>query len=177
MSSLDLGVIGNGTYGALIDKWARIVWCCLPRMDGDPVFHDLLNGAPPQPQDGAPDDSGVGHGFWSVEIENPASARQYYRENTAILVTELTDRDGNVVEICDFAPRFTRRERIFQPMTLVRRVRPVVGSPRIRVRLRPEFQLRRRDADGHARQSSCALLSQRLRHAAVDQRTPDLSPR
>lgn len=139
MSSLDLGVIGNGTYGALIDKWARIVWCCLPRMDGDPVFHDLLNGAPPPAQGGAPDDSGPGHGFWSVEIENPASTRQFYRENTAILVTELTDRDGNVVEICDFAPRFTRRERIFQPMTLVRRVRPVAGSPRIRVRLRPGF--------------------------------------
>lgn len=138
MPSLDLGVIGNGTYGALIDKWANIVWCCLPRLDGDPVFYDLLNGSPGQDK-AAPGDHSSGRGFWSIEIENAASTRQFYRENTAILVTELTDRDGNAIEICDFAPRFTRRERIFQPMTLVRRVRPVAGSPRIRIRLRPAF--------------------------------------
>lgn len=133
MSSLDLGVIGNGTYGALIDKWARIVWCCLPRFDGDPVFYDLLNNGD------ARSESADGRGFWSVEIENAASTRQYYRQNTAILVTEITDRNGNAIEICDFAPRFTQRERIFQPMTLVRRVRPIAGSPRVRIRLRPGF--------------------------------------
>ncbi|MBX3445988.1 MAG: glycoside hydrolase family 15 protein [Parvibaculaceae bacterium] len=130
MSTLDLGVIGNGTYGALIDDKARIVWCCLPRLDGDPVFCDLLNGGREENPDG---------GYWSVEIENLASSRQFYRPNTAILITELTDKDGNAVEICDFAPRFTRRERIFQPMTLVRRVRPLAGSPRIRIRIRPRF--------------------------------------
>jgi len=139
LTSLDLGVIGNGTYGALIDKWARIVWCCLPRFDGDPVFHDLLNGGHPAAGGGAPDDSGTGRGFWSIELENAVSTRQFYRRNTAILITEVTDRDGNAIEICDFAPRFTRRERIFQPMTLVRRVRPTAGSPRIRLRLRPSF--------------------------------------
>ncbi|MBX3505583.1 MAG: glycoside hydrolase family 15 protein [Parvibaculum sp.] len=130
MSTLDLGVIGNGTYGALIDDKARIVWCCLPRLDGDPVFCDLLNGGREENPDG---------GYWSVEIENLGSSRQFYRPNTAILITELTDKDGNSVEICDFAPRFTRRERIFQPMTLVRRVRPLAGSPRIRIRMRPRF--------------------------------------
>lgn len=140
MSSLDLGVIGNGTYGALIDKWARVVWCCLPRLDGDPVFHDLLNGG--TPNEGAPE-----RGFWSIEIENAASSRQYYRQNTAILVTELTDKDGNAIEICDFAPRFTQRERIFQPMTMVRRVRPLAGSPRVRIRLRPAFNYGLREPD------------------------------
>lgn len=130
MTSLDLGAIGNGSYGALIDKKARIVWCCLPRLDGDPVFHHLLNGGVPEEERG---------GFWSIEVEDFASSRQYYRPNTAILVTELTDRQGNAVEITDFAPRFTQRERIFQPMTIVRRVRPLAGSPRIRIRLRPRF--------------------------------------
>lgn len=139
MSSLDLGVIGNGTYGALIDKWARVVWCCLPRLDGDPVFYDLL--------DGAREDGAEGRGFWSVEIENAVSTRQYYRHNTAILVTELTDRDGNSIEICDFAPRFTQRERIFQPMTLVRRVRTLAGSPRVRIRVRPAFNYGLREPD------------------------------
>ena len=36
--SLNLGVIGNCAFTALIDERARIVWCCLPRFDGDPVF-------------------------------------------------------------------------------------------------------------------------------------------
>lgn len=133
MSSLDLGVIGNGTYGALIDKWARIVWCCLPRFDGDPVFHRLLNGGE---EPGRGDDDG---GFWSIELEGAVSAKQSYRANTAILVTEITDGNGNAIEITDFAPRFTQRERIFQPMTLVRRVRPLSGMPRVRIRLRPGF--------------------------------------
>ena len=62
MSSLDLGVVGNGTYGALIDKWARIVWCCLPRFDGDPVFYSLLNGSGAEERDGA-------RGYWGVELE------------------------------------------------------------------------------------------------------------
>jgi GH15 family glucan-1,4-alpha-glucosidase len=134
-------VVGNGTYGALIDKWARVVWCCLPRLDGDPVFYDLLNGGEPK-KDGEKD-----RGFWSIEIENASSSRQYYRQNTAILVTELTDKDGNTIEICDFAPRFTQRERIFQPMTLVRRVRPLQGSPRVRVRMRPAFNYGLREPD------------------------------
>ena len=141
MSSLDLGVVGNGTYGALIDKWARVVWCCLPRLDGDPVFYDLLNGGEPKGE------GGKDRGFWSIEIENASSSRQYYRQNTAILVTELTDKDGNTIEICDFAPRFTQRERIFQPMTLVRRVRPLQGSPRVRVRMRPAFNYGLREPD------------------------------
>ena len=44
MSDLDLGVIGNSSFGALIDRKGRVVWCCLPRFDGDPVFCSLLQG-------------------------------------------------------------------------------------------------------------------------------------
>jgi len=132
LSSLDLGIVGNGTYGALIDKWARIVWCCLPRLDGDPVFYSLLNGKNAEDEDDA-------RGYWGVELENAATSRQYYRHNSAVLVTEVTDKDGNTIEITDFAPRFMLRERIFQPMTLVRRVRPLEGTPRIRIRVRPGF--------------------------------------
>lgn len=42
MGNLDLGLIGNCSIGALVDKRAKIVWCCLPRYDGDPVFHQLM---------------------------------------------------------------------------------------------------------------------------------------
>jgi len=39
-SMLNVGVIGNCAYSALIDARGRAVWCCLPRFDGDPVFND-----------------------------------------------------------------------------------------------------------------------------------------
>ncbi|KAF1046821.1 glycoside hydrolase family 15 protein [Xylophilus sp.] len=120
--SLALGVIGNCAFSALVDQHARIVWCCLPRFDGDPVFDALLH-----PAEGA--------SAFAIELEDQVSARQWYEPNTAVLRTELRDARGNGIEVTDFCPRFYSRSRYFRPLTLVRRVRPVQGSPRIRVRL------------------------------------------
>ena len=39
---MNYGVIGNCQVAALIDEQARMVWACLPRPDGDPVFSALL---------------------------------------------------------------------------------------------------------------------------------------
>ena len=127
MSNLDLGVVGNCTYGALIDREARVVWCCLPRFDSDPVFHSLLDG------------SGGEDGQFAVDIEDFSHSEQSYVENTAVLRTRLHDTHGNIAEITDFAPRFRLHERSFRPTTLVRRLRPVQGRPRIRVRITPRF--------------------------------------
>ncbi len=38
-----------------------------------------------------------------------------------------------------FAPRFGWRDRLFYALTLVRRLTPISGNPRIRIRLRPRF--------------------------------------
>ena len=127
MSSLDLGVIGNCSYGALVDTSGRIVWCCLPRFDADPVFCSLLN------------DHDAEGGVFDIELEGMSRSEQHYQRNTAILVTRLFDDDGNGIEITDFAPRFRIFGRRFRPMTLIRRVAPIAGSPRITVRLRPRF--------------------------------------
>ncbi len=43
------------------------------------------------------------------------------------------------VEVIDFCPRFERHGRMYRPQMLVRRVRPLAGTPRICVRLRPSF--------------------------------------
>src|SRR5258707_14097243 len=51
LPNLDLGLIGNCSVSALIDRQGQIVWCCLPRFDGDPVFHALL-GSPQSAPDG-----------------------------------------------------------------------------------------------------------------------------
>jgi GH15 family glucan-1,4-alpha-glucosidase len=128
LQNLDLGLIGNCSISALIDRQARIVWCCLPRFDGDPVFHALL-GAP-----AAAPDAGV----FSIEIENQSETAQAYVENTAILKTTLRS-EGGAVEITDFCPRFYSRDRAFRPQMLVRRIVPISGNPRVRIRIRPRF--------------------------------------
>ncbi len=129
-ASLQLGVIGNCAISALVNEVGRIVWCCLPRFDGDPVFHSLLDSAESLPDSGS----------FAIEIENFARSEQSYEPCTAILRTRLYDNDGSGVEISDFAPRFFHRDRIFRPAQLVRRVRVLQGRPRIRIIVHPHSQ-------------------------------------
>jgi GH15 family glucan-1,4-alpha-glucosidase len=126
MTSLDLGIVGNCTISALIDRQGAIVWSCFPRFDGDPLFCRLLD------EDGD-------RGFYAVELGDLVEVEQKYLPNTAVLVTRLVDRTGAGVEITDFAPRFVQFGRIFRPTTLMRIVRPFGETPRIRIRLRPMF--------------------------------------
>ena len=121
---LDLAVIGNSRIGALIDTNASVVWMCVPRFDGDPVFCSLL-------------DNDSREGRFDVELEQRTSIRQHYLPNTAILRTEMEDAQGGRVEILDFAPRFYQHGRIFAPVSLVRIVRKLAGRPRVRVRFLP----------------------------------------
>lgn len=130
MSTLDLGVIGNGTIAALIDGAATVNWWGFPRLDGDPVFHSLING-------GENDDA---RGFFALDLADQIHANQAYLPNSAILQTTLYDDDGGVVEITDFAPRFVLHERIYRPPMLIRQIRAVRGRPRLRIRIRPCFQ-------------------------------------
>lgn len=123
--TLDLGVIGNGSFGALIDTRGRVVWSCLPAFDGDPAFCALLS---PRHHDG---------GDFGIELENYAGSDQSYVANTAILRTVLRDRNGGAIEIIDFAPRWRQNDRFYRPVSIIRQVRPLAGSPRIRVRVRP----------------------------------------
>jgi GH15 family glucan-1,4-alpha-glucosidase len=126
-ATLNLAMIGNCTISALVDSQARIVWCCMPRFDGDPVFYALLDSA-----------EGIGlDGTMAVELENFSRSEQRYDHATAILRTRLFDDAGLGVEITDFAPRFLQRERLFRPAQLVRRIRPLHGHPRVRMIVRP----------------------------------------
>jgi GH15 family glucan-1,4-alpha-glucosidase len=146
---LDLAPIGNCAISALIDRQGRYVWACAPRVDGDPVFSALMDGD-------APD-----HGFWSLELEGQVSAEQAYRHNTPVLRTVLTAEDGASVEIIDFAPRHKKHSRTYRPLAFARIVRPLSGSPRIRIRLRPS-------ADWGARQAECTSGSNHIRYLCTD---------
>ncbi len=125
MQTLDLGVIGNGTFGALIDRDARIVWSCMPAFDGDPAFCSLLA---PRDHDG---------GDWAILLEDFERSEQAYLTNTAVLRTVLYDRHGGSVEVLDFAPRWKQNGRIYRPVSILRKLTPLAGTPRVRVRMRP----------------------------------------
>lgn len=129
MSTLNVGLIGNCTVSALLDAQAALLWHCLPRFDGDPVFHALVDGEARPAQAGA----------WRFVLEGYTHSEQAYVANTAVLVTRLFASDGSAVEISDFCPRFETRGRLFRPQQLVRRVRPLAGTPRLTVELNPRF--------------------------------------
>lgn len=125
--NLELALIGNCAINALIDRQARIVWCCMPRPDADPLFHALLDSS-----------DGIGlDGTLAVELEDLCRSEQSYDENTAIVRTRLFNTAGAGIEVIDFAPRYRSRDRMFRPAQLVRRVRPLSGHPRVRFVLRP----------------------------------------
>ncbi|HEY3487312.1 MAG TPA: glycoside hydrolase family 15 protein [Gammaproteobacteria bacterium] len=126
---LELALIGNCAVSALLNIKADVVWMCVPRFDGDPIFNSLLQ----QPH---PDVAGC----FSIVLQNFKHAEQYYEQNTAILNTRLRDSQENCVEITDFMPRFTHHGRPFHPTMLVRRLMPVKGTPLVSIKLRPTYQ-------------------------------------
>lgn len=125
--SLDLAVIGNSNIAALVDRMGSIVWACWPRIDGDPIFSALVGGE-------APDT-----GYFSIELDEPATSTQEYVRNTAIVRTVVTGASGASFVITDFAPRFRMHGRTYRPSMLIRRIDPVAGLCRVHIRVRPRM--------------------------------------
>jgi GH15 family glucan-1,4-alpha-glucosidase len=125
-SPLDLAVIGNCRIAALTDTRGRILWWCFPRFDADPIFSRLLAGHEEK-------------GFCDVVMEGAVAWEAAYLRNTAIVETTIRDAQGNALRITDFTPRFKRFERVFNPPQIFRRIEPVAGLPRIKIRARPTF--------------------------------------
>ena len=126
--SLDLAVVGNCDVAALIDRAGAVVWGCWPRFDGDPIFCALVDGETAK------------SGYFSIGFDEPASVEQTYVRNTAIVRTVHRDAAGAAFVVTDFAPRFRQFGRVYHPKMIVRRVEPLCGIPRIRVRVRPRSQ-------------------------------------
>ena len=125
--SLDLAVIGNSSIAALVDRTGAIVWACWPRIDGDPIFCALVDGNGPE------------SGYFSIGFDGESTTTQTYVRNTAIVRTVVTAASGASFAITDHAPRFRRHGRTFRPAMIVRRVEPLTGLCRIRVRVRPRM--------------------------------------
>lgn len=130
IGNLELSVIGNCEVAALIDPLGRIVWCCLPRLDGDPVLCALLT-----------EELGESaQGVFSLSLKDQCSSTHSYVRNTAIVETLLYDSSGNGIRITDFAPRFQLRSGLQHPMSIVRIIEPVAGAPIVTMRFTPLSQ-------------------------------------
>ncbi|MDQ0106320.1 Glucoamylase (glucan-1,4-alpha-glucosidase), GH15 family [Chitinophaga terrae (ex Kim and Jung 2007)] len=139
------GIIGNCAFIAHINKNTNLDWLCWPRMDSTFIFGGLL-------------DKEKG-GEFSILPEGGYTSYQYYMENTNVLCTEITTSEGSY-RITDYAPRFYQYERFFKPLMMIRKVEPLEGSPRIRVKCRPvcdygAFQLKAMRGSSHIEFAGC----------------------
>ena len=120
---MKLALIGNCAYQALLDDCARVAFLCWPRFDSSFVFGSLL------------DDENGGE-FSILPASEKYETEQGYLPNTNMLRTVFRSKDG-AYELVDFAPRFLQYERSFKPTMLVRRLRPLSGSPKVRIAVQP----------------------------------------
>ena len=108
-----LGVIGNCQFSALIHNSGEIVWCCLPRLDSDPVFSTLLDR-----------ENG---GRFRVSPADGEAGQQRYIPHTNILETTFQTPTGSF-RVIDFAPRFMQYGRAFRPAQLIRIVTGLIDG-------------------------------------------------
>ncbi|MBX6380082.1 MAG: glycoside hydrolase family 15 protein [Thermoflavifilum aggregans] len=116
------GIIGNCSYIAHVHLNTNIEWLCWPRFDSSFIFGGLL-------------DKSKG-GEFSIRPQGEFTSRQYYIDNTNVLVTEVSSAQGRY-RVIDFAPRFVQYERYFKPLMLIRKIELLEGRPLIRVTCRP----------------------------------------
>ncbi|MEM9242520.1 MAG: glycoside hydrolase family 15 protein [Pseudomonadota bacterium] len=123
--SYKMGIIGNGACIAYIERNTNIAWLCWPRFDSSFVFGGLLDR----------DKGGV---FTILPVEPIIHNAQYYIENTNILCTEITTRDGKY-RIIDFTPRFKIDYRYYNPLLLIRKIEVISGNPKVKIDLDPKY--------------------------------------
>ena len=98
---------------------------CWPRFDSSFLFGGML-------------DKEKGGEFSLKPPSEEFESTQYYLPNTNVLCTEISYSEGKY-RITDFAPRFEQFERYYRPLTLIRIVEPLEGTPRMIVKCNPVY--------------------------------------
>ena len=117
------GLVGNCAYIAHIEKNTNVSWLCMPRFDSDFLFGGLL-------------DTKKGGEFTILPDSGEFESVQLYQENTNILETTI-ESGKDKYKVTDFAPRFKNYDRYYKPLMLIRKIEPMSGSPRIRIKCQP----------------------------------------
>lgn len=126
MNNLDYGIIGNCRSAALISKEGSMDWCCLPRFDSPSVFGKIL-------------DEQIG-GSFGFEVSIEYTITQFYKDNTAILVTSFSN-GKDAFEVRDFMPRYQKgNENYHSPPEFIRHIKHISGSPKLKVVYDPKLE-------------------------------------
>lgn len=118
------GLIGNCSYLAHIEKDTNISWLCFPRFDSDFIFGGML-------------DRNKGGEFTILPQNGGYTSEQSYLENTNVLQTKIVSSSGDSYTVTDFAPRFNNFERYYKPLMVVRKIEPLEGEPKIKIKCQP----------------------------------------
>lgn len=119
----DMGVIGNCSFLAYINKTAEVKWMCMPRFDSSFLFGSLL-------------DEEKGGEFSVKPAGRDFHTNQTYLKNTNILTTEFITDDARF-SVTDFAPRFYQYDRYYRPLMFMRKIELIEGNPFITVKCEP----------------------------------------
>lgn len=134
----DYAVIGDSRSAALVSREGSIDWLCWPRFDSPSIFGAILD-----PERG---------GFWRIAPTRYAQVSRRYLENSNVLVTEFTSRDG-VLQVTDFmsvASEEEKRKVMFAEHELLRIVECVQGSVEVDMRFEPRPNYARAQVRFHA---------------------------
>jgi GH15 family glucan-1,4-alpha-glucosidase len=84
------GLIGDTNTIALVSRAGSLDWLCVPRIDSDACFAQLLGTNQ--------------HGYWSIRPSTKVvRIDQHYRPETLILETDV-ECEGGKVRVIDFMP-------------------------------------------------------------------------
>ena len=125
----EYGVVGDLHTVALVGTDGSIDWCCLPQFDSPSVFGAILD-----------DKKG---GYFKVSAVAEGIRRQLYHPDTNVLMTYFSSSDG-VALLEDFMPLGGAKGTggPHSPL-LIRRVRGIRGSKRMRLECLPGFDYAR----------------------------------
>jgi alpha,alpha-trehalase len=133
----DYGLIGDGSTAGLVGRDGSLGWLCLPRFDSPPLFASIL-------------DRHRG-GAFTLQPEGLAASRQYYVEDSGVLVTEMRTAEAMVrltdtltlrhdADLCEDLSA-ARGE-------LLRRIEVLGGAVRLKVLIQPRGEVTAERADG-----------------------------
>lgn len=120
-----MGIIGNGSWLALINNFGNVSWLCWPQFDSSFLFGNLLDN----------DKGGDFNVFPNVAI---ITTHQKYLKDTNILQTTICTNEGSF-QISDFAPIFYQEGNLIRPHIFIRKISPLAGRNLIKVNCSPTY--------------------------------------
>ena len=121
-----MGIIGNGSWLALINNFGNVTWLCWPHFDSSFLFGNLLD-----PKNGGD--------YKIIPQSGMINTSQQYLDDTNILVTTIETNDGTF-EISDFAPIFYNSSNLIRPHIFIRKITPTKGVNFIKIQCTPTYQ-------------------------------------